>query len=170
MFVWTGKIVADALHVSANRANIALVALSAALGVGRIVAVPLLRWIGNTGMIWLSTAIVLIGSIVMRNANQLSGMIAASIIIGLGLSAIFPTALGMAGDRFPQETGTVFGAIIAIALLGGTGGPKVAGWLASHGIRQVLFVPIIGALGVAALTAVVAKQQGRAAVNATTEL
>ena len=162
MFVWTGKIAADTLGVSPIRANIALLALSAALGVGRIAAVPCLRWLGSAGTIWLSTAAVLGGSIAMRGAGQLFGMTAAALIVGFGLSAIFPTALGMAGDRFPRETGTVFGAIMAVALVGGTAGPKIGGWLASSGVKQVLLIPIVAAVGVAGLTAIIAKFAARA--------
>lgn len=161
MFVWTSKIVADALHTSPNRANTALVALSAALGGGRIAAVLFLRWLGSARTIWLSTAVIVAGSIVMRNATQMSGMIVAAIIIGLGLSSIFPTALGMAGDRFPGETGTVFGAIMAVALAGGTAGPKIAGWIAPYDVRRVLLIPIFAAAGVAALAVIIVKRSLR---------
>lgn len=157
-FVWTSKIVADALHTSPNRANMALVALSGALGAGRIAAALFLRWIGSARTIWLSTAVIVVGSIIMRNATHTSGMITAAIIVGLGLSAIFPTALGMAADRFPEETGTVFGAIMAVALVGGTAGPKIAGWIAAYDIRGVLLIPIFAAVGVAALAVIIVKQ------------
>jgi len=159
MFVWTAKIVTDALRVSPSRADIALVALSGALGAGRIMAVPCLRWFGSRGLVWISTAVIMAGSLWMRVAGQMAGMIAATIVVGAGLSAIFPTALGLAGDRFPEQTGTVFGAIMAVALLGGTAGPKLAGWVASHGVRQVLLLPILAAGGVAALTAAVTKRR-----------
>ena len=154
MFVWSGKIVADALRVSPNRANVVLVALSAALGVGRVIAALFVKRVGGGRTIWLSSALVVLGSILMRSARQMPGMVAASFVIGLGLSAIFPTALGMASDRFPEQTGTVFGAIISVALIGGTAGPKIAGWIASYGIRQVLVIPIVAALAVALLTAI----------------
>ena len=160
-FVWTSKIVADVLHSSPNRANMALVALSAALGAGRIAAALFLRWLGSARTIWLSTAIIVAGSMIMRNAIQMSGMIMAAIILGLGLSAIFPTALGMAGDRFPKETGTVFGAIMAVALVGGTAGPKIAGCIAPYDIRQVLLIPIFAAVAVAVLAAIIVKRPPR---------
>ncbi len=160
-FVWTSKIVADALHTSPNRANVALVALSAALGGGRIAAALFLRRLGSARTIWLSTAVIVAGSIVMRNATQMSSMIMAAIIIGLGLSAIFPTALGMAGDRFPEETGTVFGAIMAVALAGGTAGPKIAGWIAPYDVRRVLLIPIFAAVAVAALAVIIVKRSLR---------
>ena len=159
MFVWAGKIVADILHAPPRQANVALVALSAALGAGRLLAVLWLRWIGNRGTIWLSTAVVIAGSLVVMNATQLPGMIAGMLGIGLGLSAIFPTALGMASDLFPAETGTVFGAIMAVALVGGTAGPKLAGWAASYDLRRVLWLPVLAAVAVATLTAAVPRKE-----------
>jgi MFS transporter, FHS family, glucose/mannose:H+ symporter len=169
MFVWTAKIVADALHVSPSRAEIALVALSGALGAGRILAVPCLKWFGSRGLIWISAAVLMAGSLWMRGAGDMASMTGAAIVVGAGLSAIFPTALGMAGDRFPEETGTVFGAIMAVALLGGTAGPKLAGWLASHGVRRVLLIPLSAAAGVALLTGVIAKRHARAVANASVQ-
>ena len=161
MFVWTGKIAADALGISPNRANITLVALSAALGLGRLAAAVCLRWLGSRRTIWLAAVIAAVGAIMMRSASQMSGMIAAALVIGLGLSAIFPTTLGMASDRFPKETGTVFGTIMAVALVGGTAGPKIGGWVAAYGVRQVLVIPIVAAVGVAAVTAVIANSPKR---------
>ena len=162
MFVWTGKIAADALRVSPSRANIALVALTAALGAGRMLAALYLSRLGSTYTIWFSTATVVAGGALMRTANQMFGTVVAALVIGMGLSAIFPTALGMAGDRFPEETGTVFGAVIAVALVGGMAGPKLGGWIASYGVRQVVLIPIFAAVGVAALTAAVSKRASRA--------
>ncbi|PYT73432.1 MAG: hypothetical protein DMG39_06625 [Acidobacteria bacterium] len=162
MFVWTGKIAADALRVSPSRANIALVALTAALGAGRMLAALYLSRLGSTYTIWFSTATVVAGGALMRTANQMFGTVVAALVIGMGLSAIFPTALGMAGDRFPEETGTVFGAVIAVPLVGGMAGPKLGGWIASYGVRQVVLIPIFAAVGVAALTAAVSKRASRA--------
>jgi predicted MFS family arabinose efflux permease len=49
MFVWSSKIVADFLHSSPQHANLALVGLSGAFGVGRLLAVVWIRWLGNRG-------------------------------------------------------------------------------------------------------------------------
>ena len=38
--------------------------------------------------------------------------------IGFGLAAGFPIVLGMVGDRFPSWTGTAFGVVFSIALIG----------------------------------------------------
>jgi fucose permease len=159
MFVWAGKIVGDTLHTTATHANIALVALSAALGGGRLTAAFALRKLGSQRTILLSALVAIVGSLVVLNAAQFSGMIAGMLVIGLGLSTIFPTALGMAGDRFSAETGTVFGATIAVALVGGTTGPKLAGWAASFGVKHILAIPMISAALVMVFTRVIARHE-----------
>jgi fucose permease len=70
----------------------------------------------------------------------------------MGMSAIFPTALGLAGDRFPDNTGTVFGGIMTVALVGGALGPAVGGWAASSSPSKVLLVPLICGVAIAVLT------------------
>jgi MFS transporter, FHS family, glucose/mannose:H+ symporter len=158
MFVWAGKLVADTLHFNAVHANLALVALSTALGVGRLAAAVILKWLGSQKTVLISALIVILGSLIVVQGKDFSTMVAGMAIIGLGQSAIFPTALGMAGDGFPQNTGTVFGAIMAVALVGGTTGPKLAGSLAGFGVRHVLLIPMIAASAIVLLTGVIAQR------------
>jgi fucose permease len=155
MFVWAAKIVGETFHTTRAEANMALVALSAALGAGRLAAVLFLRWLGNQPTILLSSAVAILGSIIVLSAGRSTGMIVGMLVIGLGLSGIFPTALGMAGDRFPAETGTVFGAIMTVALIGGTAGPKLAGWTATFGLRRILVIPILASTLVAVFTCLI---------------
>lgn len=153
MFVWTGRIIQDELHATTNRAELALVALSAALGAGRLLAVLWLKKVGNYAGIWISTATTVTGCMIMLSGRAFGAMLTGAIFIGLGLSTIFPTVLALAGDQFQTNTGTVFGAIIAVALVGGTTGPIVAGPLAAASPFRVLWIPTSSALVIAALTA-----------------
>lgn len=162
MFVWAGKIVTKALHAPAAQGSLALVALAAALGAGRLGTVVWLRWLGNLGTVWLSVCLVVTGILIAVAAQSLPTMILAMAVIGLGISAIFPTVLGIAGEHFPGETGTAFGAIIALALIGGAAGPKIGGYAISHGPLQVLWIPAVSAAAVGILTAVAARTRQRA--------
>jgi MFS transporter, FHS family, glucose/mannose:H+ symporter len=162
MFVWAGKIVVDALHAPAAQGSLALVALGAALGAGRLGAVVWLRWLGNLGTVWLSVCLVITGIFIAVAARGLPIMVLAMAVIGLGISAIFPTVLGIAGERFPGETGTAFGAIMTLALIGGAAGPKTGGYAISHGPLQVLWIPAVAAAGVGILTALAARKRQRA--------
>ena len=73
------------------------------------------------------------------------------------MAAVFPTALGVAGDRFPNETGTVFGAIMTTALVGGTAGPAIGGWAAGSNQMAVLIVPLVAAIGITTCTLAVSR-------------
>lgn len=155
VFVWSGKIATDVLHTTPAHGSIALAALGAALGIGRLLALLWLRLLGNAGTIWLSTVLILVGITSALTARTLPGMIFSMGVIGLGIAGIYPTVLGIAGNRFSGETGTVFGAIIALGLIGGTAGPTVGGFAARYGVLHVLWVPAVCAVAVGTLTAVV---------------
>ena len=158
MFVWAGKIVAGVFHATPQRANWALVGLSAAIGIGRLLAAFLLRLLGSRKTMLLSTGITVTGAVVANTSREFPVAVLGITVIGLGLASIFPTALGVAGDRFPRRTGTVFGAIMAVALVGGTAGPSISSTLAAEGLRNILWIPVISAMAVATLTLVVTRQ------------
>ncbi len=159
MFVWAGKIVAGVFRSTPQRANLALVGLSAAIGAGRLGAAFLLRVLGNRRTMLLSTAITVTGAMVAYNSREFSVALLGMGMIGLGLASIYPTALGVAGDCFPRQTGTVFGAIMAVSLVGGTAGPSLCGTLAATGLRNILWVPMIAAVAVATLTVLVTRKR-----------
>ncbi|HEX7084980.1 MAG TPA: MFS transporter [Vicinamibacterales bacterium] len=56
--------------------------------------------------------------------------VAGVVLLGLALSGLFPTVLGIASARFRENSGTVFGILFTIALSGGMTMPWVAGQLA----------------------------------------
>jgi MFS family permease len=155
VFVWSGKIVTDVLHTTPARGSVALAALGAALGIGRLAAILWLRWLGNLGTIWFSASLVLMGIMIALAARSLPAMVLAMAVVGLGISAIFPTILGIAGNHFSGETGTVFGAIIALGLLGGAAGPTLGAHAVRYGPLHVLWIPAVSAIAVGVLTATV---------------
>ncbi len=159
MFVWAGKMVAEVLHATARRADWALLGVSAALGAGRLLAVLWLRWLGNRNTLLLSAGITATGAFVALSHEQFAWMVTGCVVIGLGMAATFPTVLGVAGDRFPGETGTVFGAIMAVALVGGVAGPLAGGWAADAGPARVLFIPIVAAIMIAILTVAATRKE-----------
>ncbi len=70
-----------------------------------------------------------------------------SVLLGFSIAAIFPTVLGLAGTRYPHCSGTVFGILIGIALLGGMAMPWLTGQIAeARSIRSALWIPAAGAL------------------------
>lgn len=162
VFVWAGKITTDVLHTTAAQGSLALAALGASLGIGRLAAIFWLRRLGNLGTIWISALQILAGIAIAVVARSLPEMVLAMAVIGLGISAIYPTVLGIAGNSFSAETGTVFGAIIALGLLGGAVGPTVGAHQAKYGPLYVLWVPAVCAVAVGVLSAFVGSLTGSA--------
>lgn len=163
MFVWSGKAVAEVLNAGPQRANLALLALSGALGIGRLLAVLWLRWLGSWATIGLSTATTAIGAAIAYVSSEFASMLAGVALIGLGMAAVFPTALALAGDRFPAETGTVFGAIMTLALIGGMAGPRLGARLAGKGPIRVFWIPAIAAPAIAILSLVIRRAPSKSA-------
>ncbi len=61
-------------------------------------------------------------------------------LAGWSLAGIYPAVLGIAGARFQSHSGTVFGILFAIALLGGMIVPWVSGQVAAAGGLRWVFV------------------------------
>lgn len=153
MFVWAGKVTDELLQMPVSHAEIPLLGLTAGMGFGRFVASRLLARLRSRTVILNAGALVALGSVVvLASGSSYPWMVAGFTLVGLGLSAIYPTALGLAGDRFPQETGTVFGAIIAISLVGGTLGPVAGGLAAAIHPRLVMIIPLIAVSAIALLS------------------
>jgi MFS transporter, FHS family, glucose/mannose:H+ symporter len=155
VFVWAGSLTAEILPAFANRADLTLVAVTVALGAGRLFASATSQRLTSRALLLLSCTFLVTGSAIATARAHAhagyAGLIAGFSVLGLGMAPIFPTTLALAGDRFPAETGTVFGAIMAVALVGGATGPLLGGWLAARNPGDVLFVPVIAAFAIVLL-------------------
>lgn len=157
VFVWGGKIVVGVFKVPPQHANWAMVGLTAAMGTARLLTAFLLRRLGGRKTMVLAAVITIGGAIITYASWTFWAAILGMAIIGVGLAPIFQTALGVAGDHFPRNTGTVFGAIMAVALVGGAVTPALGGTLARVGLLNVLWIPVICAMAVALLALIVTR-------------
>jgi fucose permease len=66
--------------------------------------------------------------------------VAAVVITGLAFARIFPTVLGIVGNRFEEHSGTIFGLRFTIALCWDMTVPWVAGHIAERAGNRAVFV------------------------------
>jgi fucose permease len=80
-------------------------------------------------------------------------LFAGTALIGLSYGPIFPTTLAIAGDRYSQRAGTVFGLLFSIALIGGMLFPWSVGQASQRvSVRAGMIVPGLGAVGIVVLS------------------
>jgi len=151
-FVWSGKIGADRFHLDARQAGLLLFTLSAAFGLGRWTAGQwIARW-GSRRTVMGSAACILVGAGVAGFSTGPLGLWAGTLLLGLGMAAIFPTTLGEAADAFPQAIGAVFATMMTIGLIGSAAGPKIAALLAAGHPLRFFWLPAAAAVAVMVLT------------------
>ncbi len=137
------------LGATVSTASYLLAAYWGALMFGRTVLSRLtLRKSG--GSLILTSAVAVAGSVaLLLSARSILWAAISVILLGLGIAMIFPTVLGIAGSSYPSHSGTVFGILIGIALMGGIALPWIVGKLSDiRGIRTGLLVAILNALAV----------------------
>jgi fucose permease len=107
--------------------SISLLAFSAAMALGRIVAGLIGRRLDPLKLMlnccWTSVVLFLVACFAPWPAVALS----ASVAVGLAGSCLWPTTLGVAADRFPRGGATMFGLLAAFGNLGGIFMPWLVG-------------------------------------------
>jgi fucose permease len=149
---WVSSFVAAQTGASMRFATLALTGYWAAMMIGRLLSARLLRYVRDGWLVAGSGALALLSTVLLLAAGTPGAAAAAVALIGFSYAAVYPTTLGMAGDRFPRFLGTVYGALFSIALIGGMSFPWATGHLAQlWGFRAGLALPVVGAAGVTLL-------------------
>jgi MFS transporter, FHS family, glucose/mannose:H+ symporter len=163
---WTSTYVGDA-GLPAQTATFMLAGYWAAVMVGRLLVARLLNSVSKEKMVLLSGTGALIGAAVLL-ANRSKGMLGLGIlVIGFSYAGVFPTVLAIAGDSYRKMAGTVFGLMIAIALIGGMSFPWGVGYISqAWGVRYGMVIPLLGAAGICALALwILVKRRGEKTVS-----
>jgi FHS family glucose/mannose:H+ symporter-like MFS transporter len=152
---WTSTYV-DATGYTPRIATLVLAAYWAALMLSRIVAARVLRGIRKSKLVLYTALLSLAGCTILLSGQSLGLLFAGTALIGLSYGPIFPTTLAIAGDRYPQQTGSVFGFLFAIALVGGIMFPWAVGQISEQvSVRAGMLVPGLGAIGIIGLSVAV---------------
>ena len=141
---WLSTYLQESFGTSAAAAALTLAGYWAALMLGRIVASRIVRILGNSRLVLLSAALALVAAIVLRFTTSSPLAVAAVLLVGFGFAAIYPTTLASVGNAFAALSGTAFGVVIAVGLVGGMISPWLVGQVAqTAGLRQGLLVPVL---------------------------
>ena len=149
---WTSTYVGTAGY-GPRVATLVLAMYWAALMLSRMLAAPLLHQVGKSQLVVSVAVLSAVGIAVLLSAHSLILLFAGTGLIGLSYGPIFPTTLAIAGDRYPNRAGTVFGLLFSIALVGGMTFPWAVGQISQQmNVRAGMMVPGLGALGIVALS------------------
>ncbi|MGC2554943.1 MAG: MFS transporter [Candidatus Sulfotelmatobacter sp.] len=150
---WSSTYVAET-GLGARTATLILAGYWAALMVGRLLVARMLKFVGKRQLVLGSGLGALAGAAILLT-SRLEGMLVAGVLLlGFSYAGVFPTALAVAGDSYRKMTGTVFGLLFAIALVGGMSFPWAVGQISQRfGVRYGMFVPLAGAAGICVLAA-----------------
>jgi FHS family glucose/mannose:H+ symporter-like MFS transporter len=152
---WTSTYVNSGGYPS-RTATLVLAVFWAALMLSRMLAARLLKGLGKAKVVFGNALIALVGCLILLSARSLVLLIAGTALIGLSYGPIFPTTLAIAGDRYRERAGTVFGLLFSIALIGGMLFPWAVGQFSQRfSVHAGMMVPAGGAVAISVLSAIV---------------
>ena len=125
------------------------------------------RYLGKVGPTPLVVGCAVLAAISLLALRQMAGtpgLALGATALGLGVSGIYPTVLGIAGAAHPRQSGTVFGILFTFGLAGGMTLPWVVGRVGSAaGIGVALLIPAAAFAVIALLAAFSSRMRPAAA-------
>jgi fucose permease len=153
---YTSSYLTRELNASVPAASYLLAVYWGAIMIGRVISSRLVMRAKPSAMILASAAGGAAGAAVLLTAQSQLIAGAGIAIIGLSFASIYPVMLGFAGSRFEAYSGSVFGILFAIALVGGMTLPWAVGQIAQvHGLRAALAIVIGDCLMIIVLQAII---------------
>lgn len=140
---YTSSFLTREMGASVSAASYLLAVYWGAIMLGRVISSRLvLRW-KSSAMILGSAVAGAAGVAILLMARSQVLAAAGIAVAGLAFASIYPVTLGFAGSRFESYSGSVFGILFGIALVGGMTLPWAVGQIAqSHGLRAGLTIVI----------------------------
>jgi FHS family glucose/mannose:H+ symporter-like MFS transporter len=149
---WTATYVNQELALSPERALYLLSLYWLGMTVARLISGWLLKRVSTVGVLLSSLGVAFAGALILIGARTTVSAGAGTLLAGAGFAAVFPVILGYVGDRYERLSGTAFGVVLVMALMGGTALPYVTGVLGdAFGLRPSLTIVPAGLICVAVL-------------------
>lgn len=147
---WTATYVNQELVLSPERALYLLSLYWLGMMGARLALGWLLTRVSSVAVLLSSLGVAFAGALILIGARTAVSAGAGTLAAGAGFAAVFPVILGHVGDRYARLSGTAFGVVLAMALVGGTALPYVTGVLGDAvGLRQSLAIVPAGLICVA---------------------
>jgi fucose permease len=115
---WTTTYLTQYLSLEESKALYALSLYVAGMTLMRLLIGSVFRSVAAFKLMLASLALVAVGILFVRLAPSHYSSMAGLLLVGVGLAAGFPIMLGLAGNRYRAQSGTVFSFIFTIALTG----------------------------------------------------
>ena len=120
MNTWTTTFLQQKAFATQEDALFALSCLVAGLAATRLVLSRALKLLSPWGALFMSTALIAVGVVLLWTAGTYAVALAGLVLTGIGFAAVFPVVLGAIGDAYASFSGTAFGIALVIALGGNT--------------------------------------------------
>lgn len=138
-----------AAGMAATRAAVIYGGYHLSMALGRLLAVPLLKSFEKRTLVIASAFGSVCGTILLLRSASIHSpalMGVAVVVTGLSFAPIYPTLLGIVGDRYQRFAGTLFGMLFSIAIMGAIVAPSAVGFLAKRQSNMLAgtVVPLIG--------------------------
>lgn len=126
---WTSTYFHQELALNPSDAAFALSLFWVGMTIARLVLGSLLKRMDPARVLRGCISLAIVGALLMIGTSSIGLAYVGIFLIGAGLAAGFPVALGYAGDLYPHISGTAFSLLFVMALTGGSVLPFLAGWL-----------------------------------------
>lgn len=148
---WSAVYLEDVLGATASVAAFGYAAFSIAIAAFRFGGDPLIRRFGAPLIVRTGCLVAAAGMAVALVGNTIPTTIAGFALVGAGLAATFPTALGAAGRTPGMAPGMAIGAVATAGYAGLLTGPPIIGFISNAaslrvGMALVIVLCIAGAL------------------------
>jgi len=163
---WTATYVHEDLTLSQERALYLLSLYWAGMTGVRAALGWVLRRVSGVPVLLSSLGVAIAGALILIGARTTVSAGAGTLLTGAGFAAVFPVVLGYVGDRHERLSGTAFGIVFAMALMGGTALPYATGVLGdAFGLRPSLAIVPAGLVCVAFLFGIARPRLGTRAIG-----
>jgi len=133
---WIRTYFEQVFQTPAQTSKIILTSFWVAMMLGRLAASQVVKKIPGTRLVLLASLGAIAGLLLIAVAPTVPLAIVGVILCGLSYAPVFPTTAGTASTHFSKLFGTVFGQLMALALLSGVIVPPAVGYIAQRaGVR-----------------------------------